>query len=293
MSREAAAETTSRLLREMNLAPSEWRRLLEASTTDLLELQGRFPFVPPDQTVRPRGRGPEITGFSPVVDGVTLPHHPFDPAAPAISRDKPLLVGWNEDEYTFFAWQQRDTSGFGLDLAGLRAKLEPRFGADTARIVETYRRSRPSASPTDIYVAVESVTLMGLGSIEIAERKAAEGAAPVYLYNFGYKSETPVPGTDYPMGSPHAADIAFKFNNVATPGPFSGARPERLVASRNMAELWTSFARSGRPAAASQPDWPAYDLVRRPMMRVDTACEVIHDRYAEERETWKALGYIA
>ena len=93
-------------------------------------------------------------GFGPVVDGVTLPQHPFDPTAPAISRDKPLIVGWNEDEYNFFAWQRQDTSGYGVDLAGLRAKLAPRFGADTARIVDTYRKSRPSASPTDIFVAV-------------------------------------------------------------------------------------------------------------------------------------------
>ena len=56
--------------------------------------------------------------------------------------------------------------------------------------------------------------MMGVGSIEIAQKKAAQGGAPVYLYNFGYKSEAKVPGTDYPMGTPHAADIAFKFNNV-------------------------------------------------------------------------------
>jgi para-nitrobenzyl esterase len=202
------------------------------------------------------------------------------------------MVGWNEDEYTFFAWQRRDTSGFGLDLDGLRARLAPRFGADTARIVETYRASRPSASPTDIYVAVESVTMMGLGSIEIAERKAAQRGAPVYLYNFGYKSEAKVPGTDYPMGTPHAADIAFKFNNVDNPSPFSGSRPERLVASRNMAELWTTFARTGRPAATGQPAWPSYDLTRRATMRIDAACEVIDDRYRAEREMWTALGYL-
>ena len=169
----------------------------------------------------------------------------------------------------------------------------PRFGADTARIVDTYRASRPSASATDIFVQVQSIAMMGFGSIEIAERKAAQRSAPVYLYNFGYKSEAKVPGTDYPMGTPHAADIAFKFNNVETPGPFSGSRPERLVASRNMAELWTAFARTGRPAAAGQPAWPAYDPVRRATMRIDTACTVIDDRDRAEREMWRALGYIA
>jgi para-nitrobenzyl esterase len=291
--RETAAETTALVLKQLNIGKGDWRKLLEVSTADLLAIQAHTPPVPPDPTVRPRGKETAARlGFGPVVDGGALPHHPFDPTAPAISRDKPLMVGWNEDEYNFFAWQRRDTSAFSLDVAGLRAKLEPRFGANTERIVETFRASRPSASPTDIYVAIESVTMMGLGSTEIVERKAAQGGAPAYLYNFGYKSETKISGTDYPMGTPHAADIAFKFDNVATPGPFSGSRPERLTAAHNMAEMWTTFARTGRPAAAGQPAWPAYDLARRAMMRIDTVCEVIDDRNRAEREMWKALGYL-
>ena len=135
--------------------------------------------------------------------------------------------------------------------------------------------------------------MMGLGSIEIAGTKGrATCGAGISLYNFGYKSEAKIPGTDYPMGTPHAADIGFKFDNVAAPGPFSGSRPERLIAAHNMAEMWTTFARTGRPAAAGQPAWPAYDLTRRAMMRIDTQCEVIDDRHREEREMWKALGYL-
>lgn len=299
--RDAAAETTALLLEQMGLAPGAWRRLLEVDAADLLALQMRLPSVAaaaaraaePGAPRHPLGIGPAGPGgFAPVVDGVVLPRHPFDPAAPAISRDKPLMVGWNEDEYTFVAWQNKDTSGFGLDWGGLRAKLTPRFGADAARIVDAYRRSRPAASPTDVYVAVETVTMMGLGSVAIAERKAAQRAAPAYLYNFGYKSEVRVPGTDYPMGAPHAADIAFKFENVAAPSPFSGARPERFVAARHMAEFWTTFARGGRPAAAGQPAWPAYDPARRATMRIDTTCEVIDDRYGPERELWASLGYL-
>jgi len=293
--REIAGGTTAALLKRANLDRSQWRKLLELSAADLLTLQTQWPPVPPDQTLRPRpdgSRPPAAGGFGPVVDGTTLPNHPFDPTAPAISRDKPLIVGWNEDEYNFFAWQRRDASGYGVDLDGLRAKLEPRFGSDTARIVDTYRKSRPTASPTDIFVDVQSVTMMGVGSIEIAQKKAVQGGAPVYLYNFGYKSESKVPGTDYPMGTPHAADIAFKFDNVASPNPFSGNRPERLVAGHNFAELWTTFARTGRPAAVGQPAWPAYDLTRRATMRIDTTCEVIDDRHRLERELWTSLGYI-
>ena len=44
------------------------------------------------------GGGSRPGGFGPVVDGSILPHHPFDPEAPAISKDKPLIVGYNRDE---------------------------------------------------------------------------------------------------------------------------------------------------------------------------------------------------
>ena len=296
--RDVAVETTRLLLQSLNIAPNNWRRLLDVSAADLLAQQVRTPNVPPSQprpgpsSRRAADRSPSPGGYGPVVDGVALPQHPFDPSAPAVSRAKPLLVGWNEDEYTFFAWERKDTSGFGIDLAALHTKLEPRFGTETGRIVDTYQRSRPNASPTDIFVEVQSVTMMGLGSITIAEKKVAQGGAPVYLYNFGYKSEFMVPGTTYPMGTPHAADIAFKFNNVDSPSPFSGARPERAVASRNFAELWTTFARTGVPAAVGQPAWPAYDLQRRPMMRIDTACTVLDDRHRLEREMWTAMGCV-
>lgn len=41
-------------------------------------------------------------GFGPVVEGKALPHHPFEPTAPAISKNKLLIVGYNRDETIFF-----------------------------------------------------------------------------------------------------------------------------------------------------------------------------------------------
>jgi para-nitrobenzyl esterase len=161
--------------------------------------------------------------------------------------------------------------------------------------VETYRSSRPNASPSAIFIEIMSVTFMGLGSIEIAEKKARQKGAPVFLYNFGYKSGLKVPNTDFPMGTAHAMDIGFKFNNVRPemPGQYlAGDKPERFKASLNFAGLWTSFARTGKPGVKDQPEWPAYDLVKRSTYKIDTDCEVINDRNKSERELWTSLGYI-
>ena len=45
-------------------------------------------------------------------------------------------------------------------------------------------------------------------------------------------------------------------------GFLSGNKPERFTASHNMAELWTTFAKTGKPAAKDVPEWPAYNLNR-------------------------------
>jgi para-nitrobenzyl esterase len=294
--KETAAMTTANVLKELNIAPKDWRKLLDVPATDLLSIQSKIPFAPPFQE---KGKPALPSGFGPVVDGVALPNHPFDPTAPEISRNKPLITGWNEDEYTFFAWERKDTESFKLDFAGLQAKLEPQYGSDTQKIIDTYRKSRPNASAPDIFVAISSITMMGLGSVEIAEKKTKQQGAPVYLYNFGYKSEMKIPGTDYPLGTPHAMDISFKFNNEVPPKEgeqprmsFGGNRPERFVASHNFAELWTTFARTGKPAAKGVPEWPAYNLKDRATLRIDTTCEVINNRFGAELEMWRSIGKL-
>ncbi len=295
--RQMASLTTARVLKELDIASKDWRKLLAVPADLLLRIQSKFTPVPPF-TRRPSRSGPGEPfsgGFGPVVDGVVLPAHPFDPASPAISHAKPLLVGWNEDEYTFFAWESGDVSAFHLDFAGLQSRLELQYGADAPQIIETYRAAMPGASPAEIFVAVASITMMGLGSIEIAEKKAAANGAPVYLYQFGYKSEMKVPGTDFPMGTPHAMDITFKFNNETPsdpPGFLSGCRPERWRAAHSMAGLWANFARTGRPFADGVPQWPAYNFADRPAMRIDSTCEVIRNRYHAELAMWRSIGCL-
>jgi para-nitrobenzyl esterase len=294
---EMAVQTTTLVLKELDIAPKDWQKLLDVPAADLLRVQSKFPPIPPHRKKSKAGgiTEPFSGGFGPVVDGIVLPDHPFDPTAPVISRNKPLIVGWNEDEYTFFAWERRDTGAFDLDFAGLQSKLEPQYGSDTKHIVETYRRAMPNASAPDIFVAISSITMMGLGSVEIAEKKAAQHSAPVYLYNFGYKSEVKIPGTDYAMGTPHALDITFKFNNETpenNPGFLSGSNPDRFIASHKMAELWATFARTGKPAAADVPEWPAYTLDERATMRIDTECEVMLNRFSNELIMWRAIGRL-
>jgi len=296
---EMAAKTTEHVLNELGISASNWRKILEVPASTLLGIQSKIPTVPVFQPKYGLKDQEPIWGFGPVIDGVILHHHPFDPKATETSRNKPLLVGWNEDEYTFFAWQQKDIAPYSMDFDGIKERLSLEFGENTNQLIATYRKARPEASAPDIFVAIMSINWMGLGSIEIAEKKSQQQAAPVYLYNFGYKSNMKIPDTAYEMGTPHAMDISFKFNNEVLPKEgeaprmgFGGSKPDRFQASHNFAELWTNFAKTGKPSAKNAPEWPAYNERERSTMRIDATCEVIRDRFSEELATWREIGKL-
>ena len=208
--------------------------------------------------------------------------------AAAISASVPMIVGTNKDESIMFL-QRGDLPAFSLDEARLRERLGALMKENADRVLEVYRRGRPDASPTDLFVAVTSGRWWH-NAIVLAERRAALGAAPVYLYQFAYESEVPVaPGVDYPQKAAHAMEMAFKFNHPETSAQ-AGRRPERFRAARNMSAAWAAFARTGNPGHAGIPEWPAYDMEHRAMMILDAECHVVSDAFREERLLWTTLA---
>jgi para-nitrobenzyl esterase len=109
------------------------------------------------------------------------------------------------------------------------------------------------------------------------------------MYIFAYESEVPVaPSINYPMKSPHAMEMAFKFNHPDN-NPSAGKRPERYQAARNMSGAWATFARIGHPGFEGMPQWPAYTVADRATMVLDARCRVVNDPYSSERLLWKAV----
>jgi para-nitrobenzyl esterase len=86
------------------------------------------------------------------------------------------------------------------------------------------------------------------------------------------------------MGTPHAMEIAYKFNNVQ-----ANSRPESVKAAHNMSEMWSTFARTGHPGAKGQPAWPAYTAEKRSTMEIDADCTVVDDPWPLERKLWERL----
>ncbi len=294
--RDTAAGTTHWVLEQLGLTRRGARKLLEVPAEKLLSLQLN---PPPGGSLGPRGgrRGigaSGVGGFSPVVDGLVLPSHPFDPVAPAISADKPLIVGSNRDEIVFFYMTSPDRSALSLSEEGLVSHLAARFGDNGKQLLAVYRQSRPDASPSEIAVAIESAAFAGAGSIAIAERKASQGRAPVFMYQMTDHINSLVPGTDYAMGAMHAMDIRLKFDNLAaaestSPSLTPEEHADHEKAAKNMSQMWATFARTSQPAASGQPAWPAYDLHSRSTMYIAANCHVANDPYPVERQVWADL----
>jgi para-nitrobenzyl esterase len=208
-------------------------------------------------------------GWGPTVEGRILPSHPFDPGAPTISADVPLITGTNLNE-----------SVSGIDHPGANAmtaeemnrSVREVFGSDSEAIIAAYRQDYPKATPFGLYAAI-ATSRWRIPAFAQALRKAALGAAPAYAYIYAWR--TPV--LDNRPGTFHAAEISFTFDNAELCDHYSAGDPAALTLSRQMGAAWASFARTGDPNHCGMPRWPAYTADTRATMYFDAPCEVRDD----------------
>ena len=90
--------------------------------------------------------GPRGIGWGPVVDGKILPQHPFDPAAPAISANVPMMIGTVMNESSPSAFNAALES---MPEEEMKKRVSARYGDKTDRIVEAYRKAHPGAKPIE------------------------------------------------------------------------------------------------------------------------------------------------
>ena len=209
--------------------------------------------------------------LSPVVDGVALPSDPFTPSAPAISADVPILIGTNKDEMTLFNWAE---PWFGkLTDVELEQRAKELVGAKAEPLLAAFRELHPDYSPTYLLNQVMTATAMLAGSITLAERKAAQHAAPVYMYQLIWN--TPV--MNGLLKTPHTLDIPLMFDNVDQARVLTGPGSEAEEVARQMSGAWLDFARNG------SPNWPAYTPENRATMLFDVHSRVVEDPHAQVR----------
>ena len=207
--------------------------------------------------------------WSPTVDGRILPRHPFDPDAPEVSAEVPLLTGSNLHEIVN-----------GLDRPETQAKqmdelyqlVSQESGEYSKGIIDAYRRDYPQATPFDLYATIAAASFRR-PACEQAIRKAAFRLAPGYAYIYAWR--TPV--LDRRPGPFHAAELAFTFDNAELCDHYSGGSIAAIVLSKQISTAWVSFARTCNPNHNDLPYWPKYTSERRATMQFDSTCAVSND----------------
>jgi para-nitrobenzyl esterase len=256
------------LMDELGLSRSQVKELQKIPADRLsgaaVEAMKKMP-KPPTSRVPTFGE----SGWGPTVDGRTLPQHPFDPGAPAISADVPLITGTNLNE-----------SVSGLDHPGadkmtaeeMNRLVREAYGSDAEAIIAAYRQDYHTATPFGLYAAIVT-SRWRVPAFAQAARKAALGAAPAYAYIYSWR--TPV--LDNRPGSFHACEISFVFDNAGLCDHYSAGDPAAFVLSKQMSAAWVNFARTGNPNHSGLPHWPAYTADTRATMYFDAPCEVRYD----------------
>ena len=272
LDRKKATHVSEVYLQELGLAPARLADIQQMPTARLL--RAFFPAMAKTGGIT----AGLIDNFSPVIDPVVLPQHPFAPTAAPYAAHVPLLMGWNRTEMTLFA----DPAGFTLDEAEMTTRVAAIHGAAAARIIATYKAKYPDVSVPDLYFLIWSDYPTMLFENLIAERRAAQNQAPTYLYRFDWRST--VQGGKY--RTPHTMEIPFVFDNTKVMASMTGATQEAAELAVRVSDAWIALATSGDPnsATAALPKWKPYSRGERSTMLINVDSRLAADPEREERE---------
>jgi para-nitrobenzyl esterase len=246
--RENANRTAEGLLKQLALPKSRFRELQDVPYEMIIGAQG--------------SAGGQ---FSPIVDGTVVPRDPFNPDAPAISADVPMIGGSNLHDANL------NRTDFSIDDAAAQEQLKATLGNNTVRIWNAYRAADPKATAAQLHARISSDRAVRANTRTVIERKAALGKAPAFLYLL--KWPAPFMGGRY--GSVHGTDVPLIFHNPDLWPLTAGAKDGPAVAD-HMAGAFIAFAKTGNPSTPELP-WPAYRPDAKPTMIFDTTSRAEND----------------
>lgn len=175
--------------------------------------------------------------YGPFPDGTLLPLTATQAFASGQAADVPLIIGSNSGEDSLMGPKVPDP-------AAALARIPAFVQAPYAEITDDETRLR--AMFTDRY--------MGAPARWVAA-KASTGQ-PAWLYHFSYVGSRFRPAITRAF---HAAEIQYVFEYWGRRTPMSLVSDEDKAMATLMHSCWVAFAKTGTPACASGPAWPAYD----------------------------------
>jgi len=282
--RESAARVTSALLAALGQSTPELAKLRALPAAKLIEAQ---------TAVMAERRALGQLAFSPTVDPVTLPKPPLEAVREGAAKGVALLVGSNRDETKLFRLGVAQSAT--LSEESLAKRVRASIAALRAHeshadaVIGTYRKARSgraSVEPGELLDAIESDRTFRVPAIRLAESQRTHEPR-TYMYFFTWES----PARRGTLGSCHALELPFVFGTLDAPtmDRFAGKGPDADALAARMMDAWIAFARSGQPAHAGLPEWPAYDAAQRATLVFDRECELVNSPLDAERAAWDRI----
>ena len=234
------------LLAELKLNPNQADSLQKISY-ERLNAAGKKAIRKVQDALKAEGKTGINVGWGPIQDGSFLPYQPNDPAAIALSKDIPLLVGSTKTEFAPFNPANR-----GLTMEAAKANLQQRYADKTDSYLAAVKKAYPETIRPSDYVLFD-FNFRAL-AIEQANQKVKNGTAPVYMYLFTWES----PVLDGAYSSMHCMELPFVFDNISRCEEMTGGGKEAHALANKMSTAWLNFARNGNPNHKGLPNWPKY-----------------------------------
>jgi para-nitrobenzyl esterase len=191
-------------------------------------------------------------GFAPfaAVDGKILPRQLVDVFDRGEQAPVPVLAGFNAGEIRSLTVLAPPTPARAEDYV---RTIREKYGD----LADGFLRLYPGTDMKESILATTRDALYGWTAQRLV-RKQADIGVPSYLYLFdhGYPA-----ADEAHLHAFHASELPYVFGTFDGTPPLWPKVPDTRrehALSKAMIDYWTSFASTGRPAAAAQPAWPAY-----------------------------------
>ncbi len=261
-------EFARQVVKELGIAPHdisalqrmEWSKLYAAGEAAAAKINPPWKgyFAPGPMPTSP------LVGWTPTLDGNIINVRSFQDAAPAISKNVPMLIGSVSEEAGFYRsnpteaeWRDQLTKGYGAEKA--------------SALIAAMKKAHPEKAIRTLSYGVAALAIRN-NVLRMVKFKHALGAAPVYQYWFSWQS----PMLEGALGAWHTAELAFCFDNTKRCEQGTGNTPKAQALAKKMATAWANFARSGNPSQTGLA-WTPTDPVRHQTMVFDNTCRMEDD----------------
>ncbi len=288
----ASERVAAGVLAQLDLRPSDAKRILDLPTEAIVDAQERYYDVVAMLT-RPGpwvGTEPPLgawsMGYQPVIDGEILPTHPVEAVKAGASSDVDLIVGTMLHDQRASELLDPGVATNRDELAAAvaaRIRGEDRVARADA-IADAYIKAMPEVPVLRVYSEIETDRVFRVPANRLADAHSSQGGK-TYEYLFTWESPLPM------LGASHGLDMPFLFDQLAEPGmdTFVGSGPEATALTDAMRTAWTAFARTGDPSGASLGDWPRYTTADPKMMELGHQCTTRAANDEPELAAWDGL----